>query len=108
MSNIAFDLEEKIMDCWNVTSEIKLVYSEYCDSAEIMTEDELANIMIGIEYLYERKFKRLMKSYEKICSHGVVFLDKEVVDNARLVDLDKPVDKQEWDSFFLTESEDKR
>jgi hypothetical protein len=79
MSNIAFELEEKIMDCWNVTSEIKLVYSEYLDSAEIMTEDELMNIMIGIEYLYERKFKRLMASYEKICSHGGVFLDKDVV-----------------------------
>ena len=102
MSNIPFDLEEKIMECWNVTSDIKILYEECLDSPEPMNEDELSNILIGLEALYNRKFSRLFHSYEDICNHGGVFLDKEVVDSTRLVDLDKPVfafkpvDKQEW------------
>jgi hypothetical protein len=96
MSNIPFDLEEKIMECWNVTSDIKILYEECLDSPEPMNEDELSNILIGLEALYNRKFSRLFHSYEDICKHGGVFLDKGVVDDARLVDLDNPVDKQEW------------
>lgn len=81
--HIVHNLEEKITDCWNVTSEIKLVYEEYMDSATPMSEDELMNILVGIEALYNRKFARLFQSYEAICEHGGVFLDKDVVDDAK-------------------------
>ena len=80
MINTAHDLEEKIMDCWSVTSDIKLVYEEYLDSPEPMSEDELSNILIGIEHIYNRKFQRLWQAFEKVCDHGGVWLDKEAVD----------------------------
>ena len=79
MSNIPHDLEEKIMECWNVTSDIKLTYEEYLDSSEPMSEDELSNILIGIEYLYNRKFQRLWQAFETVCNHGGIFLDKDLV-----------------------------
>ena len=82
MSNIPFDLEEKIMECWNITSDIKTVYEEL-DSPDLMSDDELANILIGLQALYNRKFERLFHSYEAICEHGGVFLDKDVVDDAK-------------------------
>tara|TARA_R110001606_G_scaffold27828_1_gene88763 strand:+ start:69 stop:332 length:264 start_codon:yes stop_codon:yes gene_type:complete len=79
MRNIPFDLEARIMECWNVTSDIKVVYEEHLDSPTPMNEDELANILIGMEYLYNRKFMRLFEEYEAILKHGGVFLDESTV-----------------------------
>jgi len=79
MNNIVYTLEERIMDCWSVTSDIKLAYEEYLDSPDQMDEDELSNILIGIEYLYNRKFKRLWKAFEDVCDHGGVWLDEDLV-----------------------------
>jgi len=81
--HIVHNLEEKITDCWNVTSEIKLVYEEYMDSATPMSEDELMNILVGIEYLYERKFNRMNEAFEEICAHGGVWLTDEQVAEAK-------------------------
>ena len=96
MSNIAHELEDRIMDCWSVTSDIKLVYEEYLDSPEPMSEDELSNILIGIEYLYNRKFQRLWQAFEEVCAHGGVFLDKEQVIAAK-----KGEDRNECDNGGL-------
>ena len=74
-----FNLEDLIMECWQVTSDIKVVYEEYLDSPTPMSEDELANILIGMEYMYQRKFERLFREYEAVCHHGGIFLDKEDV-----------------------------
>jgi|TARA_R110002074_G_scaffold1334_1_gene7983 hypothetical protein len=113
MSNIPFDLEDRIMECWNITNDIKVVYSEQLDSPDLMSDDELANIMIGLEALYNRKFARLFQSYEAICEHGGVFLDKDVVESVNHPVDEQPelpglVDKQEWDSFFIKETEEKQ
>ena len=94
MSNIPFDLEEKIMECWNVTSDIKILYEECLDSPEPMDEDELSNILLGLETLYNRKFSRLFHSYEDICNHGGVFLTKDVVDSVKTREAKHPVDEQ--------------
>ena len=83
MINVGLELEEKIMDCWAVTSDIKLTYEEYLDSPEPMSEDELSNILIGIEHIYERKFQRLWQAFEKVCDHGGVWLDKELINNMK-------------------------
>jgi len=74
-----FNLEDLIMECWQVTSDIKLVYEEHLDAPKPMSEDELANILIGMEYMYQRKFERLFREYEAVCHHGGIFLDKEDV-----------------------------
>ena len=79
MSNIAHELEDRIMDCWGITSDIKVAYEEYLDSPEPMGEDELSNILIGIEYLYNRKFQRLWQTFENVCDHGGIWLDKKQV-----------------------------
>jgi len=79
MNKISYELEERIMECWSVTNAIKLTYEEYLDSPQIMDEDELGNILIGIECLYNRKFQRLWKTFEDICDHGGVFLDDDLV-----------------------------
>jgi hypothetical protein len=48
-----------------------------------MSEDELANILIGMEYMYHRKFERLFREYEAVCHHGGIFLDADDVQNIK-------------------------
>ncbi len=74
-----FKLEDLITECWQVTSDIKVVYEEHLDSPTPMDEDEVANILIGMETLYNRKFERLFREYEAVCNHGGIFLDEDTV-----------------------------
>ena len=72
-----FSLEDSIMECWNVTSDIKVVYQEWLDSPTPMDEDEIANILIGMETLYNRKFERLFREYEEALGEQRALIDNE-------------------------------
>jgi len=56
MSDI-FDLEQSIMKCWNVVDDIDLVYKNVMDRQRPFTEDELANILLGMKQLYHLRFE---------------------------------------------------
>jgi hypothetical protein len=60
-----FDLEQQIMGCWNVTTDIRVV-SEYLMDAplEDNRQDKISNMLIGIEALYEAKFDKLFRTFE--------------------------------------------
>ncbi len=69
-----FDFEEQIMECWHVTTDIKTV-SEYLLDAplEAGREDKIANMLMGIEALYEVKFNKLFRQFEQLVrEHGKV------------------------------------
>ncbi len=62
-----FDLEQEILECWNVTTDISDVY-EYVmngDGDELSTDerDKVANILLGISQLYELKFDKLFNTF---------------------------------------------
>ena len=58
-----FDLEQQILQCWNVVDDIKMI-EEY-RSENNMSEDELANAMLGLHTLYQLKFQVLFSTFEK-------------------------------------------
>lgn len=62
-----FEFEQQIMECWNVTSDIKTV-SKYLMDAPLETgrEDKIANMLIGIEALYNAKFEELFRQFEQM------------------------------------------
>ena len=62
-----FEFEQQIMECWNVTSDIKTV-AKYLMDAPLETgrEDKIANMLIGIEALYQAKFEELFRQFEAI------------------------------------------
>ena len=62
-----FDLEQEIMHCWNIVDDIKLIYTTHLDKREL-TDDELANILIGLEKLYQIKFETLFETFEICCA----------------------------------------
>jgi hypothetical protein len=62
-----FDLEQEIMECWNVTTDINDVY-EYVmngNGSELSTDerDRVANILLGISQLYELKFNKMFNTF---------------------------------------------
>lgn len=55
-----FDLEQNIMQCWNVTDDIQL----YLDMYDNMDEDQRMNYLIGLKQMYQMKFERLWNNFE--------------------------------------------
>lgn len=60
-----FDLEQQIMQCWNIVEDIRVVYTRHLDGEKPLTVDELANVLIGMEQLYDIKFNNLFSTFEK-------------------------------------------
>lgn len=60
-----FDLEQQILDCWHVIDDIKMLTTAVCDHSPPLTEDQIANVLIGLETLYQLKFERLYETFEK-------------------------------------------
>ncbi len=65
-----FDLEQQIMACWNVTSDIDTLCESVIESD--MTTDQIANILLGMKQLYELKFDKLFRTFEELIREGVV------------------------------------
>lgn len=59
-----FDLEQNIMKCWNVTDDIYLLYEGVMDKD--MTQDEIANALLGMHQMYELKFDKLWENFEQL------------------------------------------
>jgi hypothetical protein len=59
-----FDLEQSILNCWNVTSDINLLYENVMESN--MSTDDIANALLGIESIYEMKFEKLFRQFEQL------------------------------------------
>lgn len=67
-----FKFEQQIMECWNVTTDLKTVTEYMLDfPLEASREDKIANMLMGIEALYEVKFDKLFRSFEQLVrEHG--------------------------------------
>lgn len=67
-----FDLEQQIMACWNVTSDIDTLCEGVLESD--MTTDQIANILLGMKQLYELKFDKMFRTFEELIQ------DKSIVE----------------------------
>ena len=57
-----FDVEQGILTCWNVTSDIDLLFKKVVDGD--MTKDEIANFLLGLKVIYDAKFDKLFSDFE--------------------------------------------
>ena len=57
-----FDLEQNIMQCWNVCDDIQL----YLDMYDNMDEDQRMNYLIGLKEMYQMKFERTWNNFETV------------------------------------------
>jgi hypothetical protein len=73
-----FEFEQQIMACWNVTSDIKTVTEYLLDAPlEANREDKIANMLLGIESLYEAKFDKLFRQFDDLISEYAHTLDRD-------------------------------
>ena len=67
-----FDLEQDIMKAWNVVDDIRLLTEGIMDWDKPMTNDQISNILIGMEHIYELRFNKLFSTFEKCIKSGDV------------------------------------
>ena len=72
-----FKFEQQIMECWNVTTDIKTVSEYMLDGAlDMDRENKVANMLMGIEALYEVKFDKLFRQFEQLVREHAKTLDQ--------------------------------
>lgn len=59
-----FDLEQQILDCWGITDNLKLLTEAVLE--QDISRDDIANILIGLEKLYELKFDKAFNTFEHL------------------------------------------
>lgn len=59
-----FDLEQQIMDCWQVVDDLKVLFENVVED-ENLTKDSISNVILGLEELYQMKFDKLFRTFEQ-------------------------------------------
>ena len=61
--NPKVDLESAIMLAWQTSDDINLLFKHYLDHPAPMSEDEVANALLGIKSLHDMRCESLMDKY---------------------------------------------
>ena len=62
-----FNLEAEIMSVWNTKDDLQSITSRMMDDPDgQMTEDELANVLIGLGELHDIRCKKLFNVFESM------------------------------------------
>jgi hypothetical protein len=57
-----FDMEQQLMSCWGVVDDMKVVTEEVLEGD--YDRDKVANMLLGMEALYDAKFNKLFAMFE--------------------------------------------
>ncbi len=60
------DLETHIHNLWTVKEQVRTLLWRYMDHPEIMTEDDMANQLIAIEYTLDLYCEKIFDEYKQI------------------------------------------
>lgn len=63
MDNKQFELEQGIMNCWNVCEDMKIL-AENVLEAKHVDRDKIVNILLGMTELYQLKFEKTFQHFE--------------------------------------------
>lgn len=66
-----FDLEQQIMNCWNIIEDIKLLNDGVLEGrpgSTKMTQDEISNYLLGLETIYSLKFEQMFDTFSTLIS----------------------------------------
>ena len=60
-----FDLEQEIMKAWHVVDDIQLLNENVMETD--MSTDDIANVLLGLEKLYNMRFEKVFNTFEEVC-----------------------------------------
>ena len=60
-----FDLEQQILACWNVTSDLDVLFEELVENTEGFDRDKVSNFVLGLTTIYGSKFEKLFRTFEE-------------------------------------------
>ena len=61
--NQKIDLESAIMLAWQTSEDIDLLYKHHGDHPVPMSDDEMANALLGVKVLHDMRMEALMDTY---------------------------------------------
>lgn len=67
-----FDLEEKLQQIDSIAEELDLLLYTVGDSPKVASEDELMNMIIGIQALHRSRYEQLWNCFETLVSNKVI------------------------------------
>ena len=59
-----FNLEAEIMSVWNTKDDLESITSRMMDDPDPMSEDDIANVLIGLSELHDIRCKKLFNVFE--------------------------------------------
>jgi hypothetical protein len=66
-----FDFEQAILAMWSTQEDIDLITERYLDGPQ-MTEDEVANALIGLSALHDMRCRKAFEMFERMISSGKI------------------------------------
>ena len=63
MNHKQFDLEQGILNCWNICEDMKVI-AENILEAKTVDRDKVANMLLGMADLYQLKFEKTFSDFE--------------------------------------------
>lgn len=67
-----FDLEEALSQLCSVEDDIDIVLHTYMDAKIRPTEDQMANMLIGIKELHKARYQRVWQIFEDLISNKTI------------------------------------
>jgi HD-like signal output (HDOD) protein len=64
MNDKQFDLEQGILNCWNICEDMKII-AENVLEAKTVDRDKVANMLLGMAELYQLKFEKTFSDFEE-------------------------------------------
>ena len=59
-----FNLEAEILSVWNTKDDLNAITGRMMDDPDPMTEDDIANVLIGLSELHDIRCKKLFEVFE--------------------------------------------
>ena len=67
-----FDLEEAMSALCNMGDDINVILHSYMDSKVRPTEDDMANMLIGLKALHDARYQRMWEVFEELIKNGTI------------------------------------
>jgi len=61
-----FDLENAIYQAWQTSDDLELFFKHHGDAPKPMTEDEVANTLLGLKQLHDMRCEALMDMFCRV------------------------------------------